>query len=126
MSGKGADWSGRRRTGHVPGVLEMADRSVEVLSEAINMPVLRISGRNFPGVLIQGDTLSNLLSLARTIREEVRGVVDGDSELADLAEELADRLSEFLREYERVLKARGMPLPYASPFDDGTSRGEPA
>lgn len=103
----------------------MEDRRVEVFSEAINMPVLRMYSRKFPGVLIQGDTLSNLVSLARGIGEEARGMGHEDSELVDLADELADMLSAFLREYERVLKARGMPLPYVSPFDDGAASAGP-
>lgn len=94
----------------------MADPGVEILSVSINMPVLRMPGRRFPGVLVQGDTLSSLLALSRMAQE--RAQESGDAELVDLTAEMSSELSEFLREYERVLKARDLPLPYVSPFTD--------
>ena len=93
----------------------MVEPGIEVFSEAINMPILRMPGRKFPGVLIQGDTLSSLFAVARMIHAQAGE--QGRSELADLAGEMVDELAALLQEYERVLKARNHPLPYVSPFD---------
>jgi hypothetical protein len=40
---------------------------VEMFSETVNYPVVRVPGRVFPGVVIQGDSLSVLASMAEDI-----------------------------------------------------------
>ena len=85
----------------------MTSEPIEVFSEAINKPVLRMPGRKFPGILLQGDTISSLYALSRIILERAQKQVD--PELADLAQQMKDELSEVLYEYEQVLKARKMP-----------------
>src|SRR5438876_12318616 len=92
----------------------MAEGSLEVLSQAINRPVLRMPGRRFPGILIQGDTLSSLYALSRMV---YRGAGrHDDAELADLAGQMMDELAEILQEYEQVLNSHNQTLPYVSPF----------
>lgn len=92
----------------------MPDESIEVLSHTINRPVLRMPGRKFPGVLVQGDTLASLLALARMISERAKNQTD--VELTELSQELHGELSDILYEYEQVLRANKSPLPYVSPF----------
>jgi hypothetical protein len=92
----------------------MADEHVEVLSQAINRPVLRMPGRAFPGILIQGDTLSSLYALARMAHD--RAERHDDAELADLTGQMMDELADIIQEYEHVLVYHNRPLPYASPF----------
>jgi predicted RNase H-like HicB family nuclease len=83
---------------------------VEIYSDETNAAIMRHPGRRFPGVLIQGDTLASLCA-------DVRRVVaiacphldsDGQFELYDLQE----RLAEFLEHYKRVLRQHGLPLPF--------------
>jgi len=84
---------------------------VELYSDAINSPVLRIPTRNFPGILIQGDSLSILADLASEIVDQLAA---GDiSEATDAAEELKQNVLNRIVIYERALKEHGMKLPYA-------------
>jgi hypothetical protein len=76
----------------------------------MNSAIVRVPGRVFPGVVIQGDSLSNLFNLAMD-------VVEASSKTANFgpheaAEELAQKLFAHIRDYESVLEARGIRLPY--------------
>ena len=44
---------------------------VEVFSKDINSPVIQFPGRRYPGVLIQGDSLSILFDLVVNIRDSI-------------------------------------------------------
>lgn len=92
----------------------MKTEHIEVFSEAINKPVLRMPGRKFPGILLQGDTVSSLYSLARMLAANAEK--HADPEMTDLAQQMKDELSEILSEYEHVLKANNLSLPYVTPF----------
>jgi hypothetical protein len=70
--------------------------------------VLRMPGRRFPGVVMQGDTLSTLVSDAKEIVAELRvGNVPLDN-----AQYLADQLTAVLDHYARTLASAGIELPY--------------
>src|SRR4051794_12400685 len=97
-----------------PGGGPMAEERLEILLQSVNSPVLRMPGRKFPGILIQGDTLSSLYSLSRMVHRGAER--HDDAELADLAGQIMDELSEILQEYEQVLNSYNRPLPYVSPF----------
>ncbi|MEU6703838.1 DUF6959 family protein [Streptomyces wuyuanensis] len=82
----------------------------ELFTDGGNNAVVRLPGRRFPGVLIQGDTLS-------TLRSDVAEVV----EALDLGDEAAARetvgllledLDALLARYSAALDAHGIPLPY--------------
>src|SRR5437763_493777 len=98
----------------LPGDHPMAEEHLEILSQAINRPVLRMPGRTFPGILIQGDTLSSLYALACEVHRGAER--HDDTELADLTGKMMDELGESLQEYERILDYHNRPLPYVSPF----------
>ena len=91
------------------GTMERVE--VEVYSWASNHAIVRVPGRHFPGIVIQGDTLSTLVHDAEEIASGVR---DGGSPL-DAAEALADRLSELLAHYARSLTEHGIRLPFVAP-----------
>ena len=97
-----------------------SERKIEVrcLSEASNHAVVHLPGRAFPGSVIQGDTLRNLLGLARTVRSHARRL--GDAEAIDDAVELHVLLEQRLLHYQDVLLAAGSRLPY-----EGAVRPEP-
>ena len=92
----------------------MKKLEMEVYSEATNFPVVRYPGRNFPGTLIQGDSLSIIYQLATSIRGRAKKT--GDAELIDDAKELHELLKTRLRIYEETLAAHGIQLPYTGPL----------
>lgn len=83
---------------------------LEVYSTASNFAVIKPPGRRFPGSVIQGDTLSNLVDRAR---EVVVGIRSGhvDSEVEAAASELLESLAARLRHYQHVLESEGVASP---------------
>ena len=89
----------------------MKTLSVEVLGEDSNAAVLRHPGREFPGVLIQGDSLHVLFSAARSAldaaeRNDLQAV-------CEQLNELSEKLGAYQRAYESALDSAGVPLPYS-------------
>ena len=84
---------------------------LELWSAAVNSAVVRVPGRAFPGVVIQGDSLSILFDLAMLVVEASSKT--GNSGLRDAADELARKLFAHVKTYEAVLEGRGVQLPYA-------------
>lgn len=84
--------------------------TVEVYSYASNNAVLKLNGRSFPGSLIQGDSLSILVS---EITEAKVAIEAGDSEEAkEILVYVLERLTERLNIYTEALKAHNLKLPY--------------
>jgi hypothetical protein len=83
---------------------------VEVYTQASNLAMVRMPGRKFPGMVIQGDSLNILCRLATSILSKAK--VTGDMELIDEASELNDLLAGRLKLYESVLQEHGIKLPY--------------
>jgi hypothetical protein len=83
---------------------------VELLSRPVNYAVVQLPERNFPGVVVQGDTLNALVR-----RLERMSQLLAASELDELAAEIEDmreQLSGAVTHYESVCAARGIALPY--------------
>lgn len=83
----------------------------ELLTDPGNNAVVRMPGRTFPGVLIQGDSLSIL-------RDELAHLVESCAEgnLAEARESGTELLADFdalLDKYRAALSAHGLPLPFA-------------
>jgi hypothetical protein len=70
---------------------------VEVLSDAISLAVVRMPGRRFPGIVVQGDRLVSLTGAARDIAD--RAKVLGDAELSRIAGNLLADLLELSTAY---------------------------
>jgi hypothetical protein len=88
-------------------------KQLEVFSEESNYGIVRMPGRRFPGCVVQGDSLSILYVLARSICERVAG--SADEELTGDAADLLNQLGDRLKHYERVLAEHRIELPYAKP-----------
>lgn len=86
--------------------------AVELFSPPTNNAVIRMPGRAYPGVLIQGDTLASLVATAKEIESLVPAAAVG-SELADRVVDLRERLEGMLSWYEQRLSDAGLTLPYA-------------
>ncbi len=92
----------------------MKRMTLDVYSKATNRAVIRPPGRRFPGLVIQGDTLSALVKRARELLESARRL--GHDDLIDQAEGLSRDLDAFVKHYERVLARHGIDLPYTGPL----------
>jgi hypothetical protein len=86
---------------------------VEVYSQAVNAWIVRTPGRQFPALVVQGDSFSQLFALAQEVLERARTCACSDPKLVDTAEELRDQLWGRLRHYEEILQASGFTLPYS-------------
>jgi len=97
----------------------MKTESLEVYSDASNHAVVRPPGRQFPGSVIQGDTLSSLCTDARELSLRLKAIKPHDDELLWIAQGIQEQLLERLLHYQRVLMAHGIPLPYSAPATEG-------
>jgi hypothetical protein len=98
----------------------MEQEQVELLSRQVNAAVLRIPGRRFPGVLVQGDTLSSLFAGALDTAEAL--AVDNRSDAFYAALDLAERLEALLLSYEEALRLHQIALPYFRDADTDRAR----
>ena len=85
---------------------------LEVYSQSINRGVIRMPSQNFPGLLLQGETLSTLLSLARSVHE--RSQTTTDKELIETSQQLRDDLQKLVSHFEATLAKHNIPLPYST------------
>ena len=83
---------------------------VESFSDATNAAVIRLPGRQFPGIVLQGDSLKILLDGAKQVEELSRST--STPELSDAAGSLAELLGQYVQLYEEALKTHKEPLPY--------------
>tara|TARA_R110002074_G_C12341455_1_gene648827 strand:+ start:400 stop:699 length:300 start_codon:yes stop_codon:yes gene_type:complete len=85
-------------------------KEFELLNDATNAVVVRHPERNFPGLLIQGDTLKTLLDDIDELREEAfAGDLESVKEISII---LQDKFTELLTHYEKVLTEHGLEHPY--------------
>lgn len=98
----------------------MEPERIDVYSHAMNSCVVKMPERQFPGVVIQGDSLSALLDRALEIVEKLDGTPDEDAFLSAL--EVAKVLESHLLNYEETLKQHGIDLPYSRDPSRNTKR----
>ncbi|MFQ6308861.1 DUF6959 family protein [Lysobacter capsici] len=82
----------------------------ELLSPPTNYAVVQLPQRNYPGVVMQGDSLNILKEQAKRMGRLLAAMEL--EELADEIEYLTEQLSEVQRHYERVCAGRNIALPY--------------
>lgn len=87
----------------------MRTEEVEILSDQTNAAVMRHPGRHFPGVLVQGDSLSTLCHMA----DDVCRVLGRSSPAFEDANELRNALQAYLSHYKSVLAEHNLPLPFS-------------
>ena len=87
----------------------MHTENVEILSDRTNAAVIRHPDRKFPGVLIQGDTLSTLCFSADAACREIGRSSPGFGE----ANYLRNALHALLNHYKVVLGEHDIPLPFS-------------
>jgi len=93
--------------------MELAE--LEVLSVAANQTIVRPPGRAYPGVVIQGDSLSLLARAALRVLATLKEA-GADEETLEAAGLLASGLGGRLLHYQDVLARHGIELPYGDPL----------
>jgi hypothetical protein len=90
----------------------MKVENVEIYSEVSNNAVIKLNGRNFPGSLIQGDSLHILVSEIMEAKEAIR---EGNSEEAsEILGYVLERLNDRLTIYIDALTLHKLELPFFS------------
>jgi hypothetical protein len=86
------------------------DGVVKLLAVPSNFAVVQLPGRRFPGVVMQGDTLSDYV----TTLSEVLGSLDETEQEEAYFEvlRLKEQLENALDHYEQVCSNNGIELPY--------------
>ena len=79
----------------------MKELTVLLYGEQTNNAVLKLPDRKYPGVLVQGDTLKNLLDTGELVASLARQ--QGNDDLADEAEGLAEMLRDIYQAYVQEL-----------------------
>lgn len=92
----------------------MALITLNVLSEQSNHAVVQLPARQFPGSVVQGNSLAILCSEAKEISQRLLQTGCTDEDLLYLAQEHQEKLLARLLHYQEVLAAHGIPLPYSA------------
>ncbi len=88
--------------------------AIKLLTEPHNFAVCKLEVRNYPGVVMQGDSLFSLYSLLRKTLKELESASDGEdpeSVIPDLEYEI-EKFKSVLDSYEQTCKKNGYRLPY--------------
>lgn len=98
-------------SGHIDRneVIAMRKENVEILSDRTNAAIMRHPDRKFPGVLVQGDTLSTFCASADAACREMGRSSPGFDE----ANDLRNALYSLLNHYKSVLGEHSVPLPFS-------------
>ena len=89
----------------------MKKEEVEIFSDTTNQAVMKHPGRNYPGLLMQGDTL---YSICRDLDDVCREIKNGNTnEAFEELNELRNSMWERLNHYKVVLGEHGIELPFS-------------
>jgi len=91
-------------------VSQEMNASAKILEVGVNGAVVQLPERKFPGLVIQGDSLSILLSNVEDMRDAIKK--RDESEIAALLEMIERQLKERVTFYESVLAKHRIELPY--------------
>ncbi len=94
----------------------MTEETARILSHVPNSGIVHMPGRIFPGIVMQGDSLSNLFGAIVSALENAKARRDEGTyyELLMIAETLQGQL----QHYEQTLSVMGVSLPYASSINE--------
>ncbi len=83
---------------------------IEILDSTPSHYVVRTEGRNFPALVIQGDTFHSWISDLKSVFD--MAAAQGNEELAEEVSYIIKNLEERLGHYESVLQNHGLGKPY--------------
>ena len=81
-------------------------QQADLMAVSGNYAIVKLSGRQFPGVMMQGDTFHSLIGDLKEAREGTMG------EAAENLEYVIEALEEVRAFYEETVRANGFRLPY--------------
>ena len=84
--------------------------SAKILAVGANGAVVQLPERKYPGIVVQGDSLSILVSNVEKLRRNI--AKKDEVEIVASLEMIERHLKERLEFYENVLAKHGIPLPY--------------
>lgn len=89
----------------------MTPETAQILSHISNSGIVQMPGRKFPGIVMQGDSISDMFNAVAWILADAKSKRDEERyyELLMFAETLQGQR----RHYEMTLTRLGMPLPYS-------------
>jgi len=88
----------------------MSDEIARIFSHVSNGGIVQMPGRRFPGIVLQGDSLSALFDAVAFCLNGAKARRDQETYFALLT--LAESLQGHLLHYEETLARLGTPLPY--------------
>jgi len=91
---------------------------LEVFARESNFAVIKPPGRNYPGAVIQGDSLASLCRTALQLARHVDRLPDAPSDLRDCAEEVADALLDRVLHFQAVLDAHNVDYPHVNALSE--------
>ncbi len=91
---------------------------LEVFARDSNYAVIKPPGRQYPGVVIQGDSLAILCRMAKNIAECARTTETKNKDLLENIQELSNALIGRLLHYQEVLSRHEIDFPYVHPFSE--------
>lgn len=83
------------------------EKPVEIFCEETNFAVVRVPSRKYPGILIQGDSLLDLLG---TTKEAIELIGEDTEEAKAAITYVHDELNWRLERYREVLKENNTPF----------------
>jgi hypothetical protein len=89
----------------------VTDLSAPILAEVPNSGIVQLPGRRFPGVVVQGDSLSAMFDELASALGHAKNRRDEGAYYATFA--VASQLQDLLAAYENTLGAIGSSLPYS-------------
>ena len=100
----------------------MPSDTAHILSHIPNSGIVQLPGRRFPGIVMQGDTLSNLFDGVRYLLVEFKRARDEERYFETLM--FAEQLQGQLLHYEETLAKHGIGLPYPISIKDRLVKNE--
>ena len=76
---------------------------VDVLSDTLNLSVIKMPERRYPGILVQGDALINMTSHADRAYKRAQKL--GDQDLICATGNVLAKLEEYLEHYSKTCRA---------------------
>jgi hypothetical protein len=92
------------------------DIKIDYIKYIGNAIVAKSADRNYPGILIQGDSLRILLTDLSELSDEISS--ENLEDAKDIADSLQEKLKDILRLYEQALDENGISLPYMNPVQE--------
>ena len=90
---------------------------LEIYAHDSNYAVIKTPSRNYPGCVIQGDSLAILCRMAKNIAKFAANTNINNENFLENVQELNNSLVDRLLHYQDVLSKHGIDFPHVHPFE---------